>query len=347
MPSRWGSSTFGHRTVIPAFPPPALNDPTRTDLLGSEIHTVVLWLLAFGLVLLWVGAHWLKKRLATKPLQLAAFAARILLGTVAIWVLWQAVSRFLLLATDWSLWTNAFVGALAMEIVLLLYGLERRIISRKLSQLLLWLRLGAVASVLAILVQPVWARESKRTIERKVVVLVDDSGSMQIADQQMSVEERLALAQFYGIDGVKGRADLSEKLAVFTALDQRMEKAKALLEIPEGYGADGEGTVAEREKPAVLQLIKETQEAAAALRRALRERPKLPSDADSVAEDLQRALRGGFDDRLREAANRMEEGMAPEMSVRENFLANLRPRGMGILNWLTRRGPENRPENRP
>ncbi len=289
-----------------------MNDPTRTDLLGSEIHTVVLWLLAFGLVLLWVGAHWLKKRLATKPLQLAAFAARILLGTVAIWVLWQAVSRFLLLATDWSLWTNAFVGALAMEIVLLLYGLERRIISRKLSQLLLWLRLGAVASVLAILVQPVWARESKRTIERKVVVLVDDSGSMQIADQQMSVEERLALAQFYGIDGVKGRADLSEKLAVFTALDQRMEKAKALLEIPEGYGADGEGTVAEREKPAVLQLIKETQEAAAALRRALRERPKLPSDADSVAEDLQRALRGGFDDRLREAANRMEEGKPRE-----------------------------------
>ncbi len=34
-------------------------------------------------------------------------------------------------------------------------------------------------------------------------------------------------------------------------------------------------------------------------------------------------------------SNRMEEGMAPEMSVRENFLANLRPRGMGILNWLS------------
>ena len=32
-------------------------------------------------------------------------------------------------------------------------------------------------------------------------------------------------------------------------------------------------------------------------------------------------------------SNRMEEGMAPEMSVRENFLANLRPRGMSVLSW--------------
>lgn len=32
-------------------------------------------------------------------------------------------------------------------------------------------------------------------------------------------------------------------------------------------------------------------------------------------------------------SNRMEEGMAPEMSVRENFLANLRPRGLKLLSW--------------
>lgn len=32
-------------------------------------------------------------------------------------------------------------------------------------------------------------------------------------------------------------------------------------------------------------------------------------------------------------SNRMEEGMAPDMSVRENLLANLRPRGKGIFSW--------------
>lgn len=32
-------------------------------------------------------------------------------------------------------------------------------------------------------------------------------------------------------------------------------------------------------------------------------------------------------------SNRMEEGMAPDMSVRENMLANLRPRGKGIFSW--------------
>ena len=36
-------------------------------------------------------------------------------------------------------------------------------------------------------------------------------------------------------------------------------------------------------------------------------------------------------------SNRMEEGCMPEMSVRENFLANLRPRGLKILNWLSPR----------
>ncbi len=32
-------------------------------------------------------------------------------------------------------------------------------------------------------------------------------------------------------------------------------------------------------------------------------------------------------------SNRMEEGMAPEMTVGENFLANLRPRGKKLLSW--------------
>ncbi|WP_218938038.1 sugar ABC transporter ATP-binding protein [Actinomyces culturomici] len=36
-------------------------------------------------------------------------------------------------------------------------------------------------------------------------------------------------------------------------------------------------------------------------------------------------------------SNRMEEGMAPTMSVQENFLANMRPRGKGLLAWLNAR----------
>lgn len=34
-------------------------------------------------------------------------------------------------------------------------------------------------------------------------------------------------------------------------------------------------------------------------------------------------------------SNRMEEGCLPELSVRENLLANLRPRGLKILSWLS------------
>ncbi|GAA1390305.1 sugar ABC transporter ATP-binding protein [Luteococcus peritonei] len=39
-------------------------------------------------------------------------------------------------------------------------------------------------------------------------------------------------------------------------------------------------------------------------------------------------------------SNRMEEGMAPEMSVGENFLANLRPLGKRLLSWNSPRSDE-------
>ena len=115
---------------------------TRLDLINSEVHTTVVWLLALGLVGLLAFAHWFKRRLLTRPLQLAGFAIRIIIATVALWAVWQAFSRVILLTTNWALWTHSFIGGLAIEIVLALYQLEKRIVSARVGGFCLAFALG-------------------------------------------------------------------------------------------------------------------------------------------------------------------------------------------------------------
>ena len=85
------------------------------------------------------------------------------------------------------------------------------------------------------LVQPVFGRDVKREETRTVTVLIDDSASMQIADKQMSVEERVSLAQFYGIDAVKNRPALAAQFAQAAAIRLRLERMAAALEAPDGF----------------------------------------------------------------------------------------------------------------
>jgi signal transduction histidine kinase len=177
-------------------PDPAL----RTDLLSAGVPTFVIVLLPLLLGGLWVAGHAVSGRLLKaghpRSAHAGAFAARVAVGTVALWTLWQAVARFIVLETSWSLWTSAFIGALAVEIVTLLFQWEKAIVARGMGRALLALRLLAVALVLLILVQPVLAWTQQRKIERRVVVLVDDSESMQLVDRQATPTEKVELAGF-------------------------------------------------------------------------------------------------------------------------------------------------------
>ena len=177
-------------------PDPAL----RTDLLSAGVPTFVIVLLPLLLGGLWVAGHAVSGRLLRPGLprgaHAGAFAARVAVGTVALWTLWQAVARFIVLETSWSLWTSAFIGALAVEIVTLLFQWEKAIVARGMGRALLALRLLAVALVLLILVQPVLAWTQQRKIERRVVVLLDDSESMQLVDRQATPTEKVELAGF-------------------------------------------------------------------------------------------------------------------------------------------------------
>ncbi len=172
----------------------------RSDLIATP--TAVVALMVVLLLVLWVAAHALGRRFLGqfpgRGPEVGAFAARVAIGTVALWSLWQLVARFITLETTWPLLVNGFVGALALEIVFTLYRWERRVVSPRLGRTLLVLRTVAIAAVLIILAQPVYTWTQNRKIERRVIVAIDDSESMQLVDRQMSATERLDVAAFRG-----------------------------------------------------------------------------------------------------------------------------------------------------
>ena len=307
----------------------------RPDLLGSSIATPVLWMLTAGLFFLWFLTHLFKRRLTTRPLQLGLLAGRIVLGTITLWALYQAISRHLLLETSWPLWTNAFIGALAIEIALVAYQFEKKLVAPRLGRWLLALRLAAIGTVLTILVQPVFARDTTRTIERKVVVLIDDSGSMQIADPQMSVAEKLSLATFYGSQSIKGRPEFESAFTSFSSQVSQLDKALASLALPDGFGADAEATLAATQKPTLTALFKELPEQTETLRKIMREQGNLPPDARQIIADLDRQFNETWTPRLQEAAKALESGKVREAQAKLKQAREVAQRVMDRAPFLT------------
>src|SRR5690242_17550144 len=90
--------------------------PARTDLLGTEVHTTSVWILCGVLIAAWVVSHIISRRtLKTRPLKLAGFAVRTVVGTAAVWSFWQAVARHLVLETSWPLVVCGFIAAFTLE----------------------------------------------------------------------------------------------------------------------------------------------------------------------------------------------------------------------------------------
>src|SRR5688572_17760779 len=213
--------------------------PVRHDLLGNEVHTSSVWIMSGVLIAAWVLSHIITRRyLHTRPLKLAGFGVRTLLGTATIWAFWQAVARHLVLDTTWPLWLCGFIGAFSIETLVSLYQLEKRIVRPGLGRWLLALRLLITAAVLTILVQPVFARNETRRVDRNVVVLVDDSASMQIADKDMPVAEKLAVAAFEGIDVMKQRPEMPKLMGEAKPLAASFEKMAELFKFPDSNSRD-------------------------------------------------------------------------------------------------------------
>jgi hypothetical protein len=188
--------------------------------LPPSIPTAVVILMAVAGVAAWVGLHHLKRRAAGRQMQIALMAAGALVGFLALLAVAQALLRVIVLATNWSIWPVALLGALAVEVILGLFDLERRTVSRGKALALGVLRVGLVVLVILMLTQPIWQWEKERREEHFVAVLVDASASMDVPDTQMTPDEKVALANLVGAAGPVGM-DRLDKVA--TRLRQARE----------------------------------------------------------------------------------------------------------------------------
>ena len=160
-----------------------------------SVPTVVVYLLAAFAIAAWVAAHWFKRRMPTGLWRAAWFAARVVIGFMAMLAVAQALQRGLILATNWPIWPIAMLGALAVEIVLALYAMERRTVSRRMGLALAALRVALVTLVIVMLTQPVRPWTIDKTIQRYVAVLLDNSASMYVPDTQLGASEKMRLAE--------------------------------------------------------------------------------------------------------------------------------------------------------
>ena len=196
-------------------------DFSRTDLIESlspvlaAVGFVFFWALWFASVLL---------RGRAPRFAVALSVVGFLVATTALWFGFQVIGAVFSLATSWSLPAIAVTGALSAEAILWIYAFEKTLVSKKRGRGLLTLRLGALAILILILLQPVRSFIEEREIAREVAILIDDSDSMRLADQRLTPSQKLDLASLFALPGLEKRAPLQRISQEATALDTALAR---------------------------------------------------------------------------------------------------------------------------
>src|SRR5947209_5956186 len=103
--------------------------------------------------------------------------------------------EFQLRGNDWFPWWAAVLAALAaFALILLLYFRERARVSLLRRIVGAVLRTTAVVFLLVLLLRPVLVTEMQCEQPREVVVLIDNSQSMRLRDQRLTLRDRLRVA---------------------------------------------------------------------------------------------------------------------------------------------------------
>ncbi|MCB1130129.1 MAG: hypothetical protein KDN05_03305 [Verrucomicrobiae bacterium] len=110
----------------------------------------------------------------------------------AVWGLLFGASQVVRLAPGWPLWAVALVVAAVVELVLGLGRYELGAVSPSRARWVAGLRLAALAVLVWILIEPTWVRTVTRERDREVVIVYDDSASMELLDDGKS-ESRIAI----------------------------------------------------------------------------------------------------------------------------------------------------------
>jgi hypothetical protein len=215
-------------------------------------------------------------------------AARVVVLAGAVWLAMQASARVLTLATNWPLWGLAIGAAAVLEALLAFYRLERSIVTRRVGALLAGMRLLAAALVLAMLAQPVHTLDLGGDYRRYVAVLVDDSGSMQIADSRLTPTQKMRLGQWLGV--VSGRALDAD--GVVAALSQ----ARAALAVEAEWLTPLGDIKADARQRQMDQRRRKLNDAVVAARKTVEEQSQRLGGALSGAVKLDTATRGAIEE---------------------------------------------------
>ena len=167
--------------------------------LPSGVPTAVVALLAAAGVAAWVALHRWGPRPRRRRMRAAMFALRSAAGFAALLASAQVILRWLLLATTWPIWPVALCGGVAVEAVLALYALERRVVPKRSGRALAALRVALVLLVAGMILQPVYSLSLSDTFPRYVAVLVDGSASMHLPQAQLSGAEKVRIAEMLSV----------------------------------------------------------------------------------------------------------------------------------------------------
>ena len=148
----------------------------------------------------------------------------------ASWGLMELLRKVLHLGTGWPLWTIALITALAVEFIIFLYRYEQSAVGRTKGNWLTALRLLALLALVWMLLQPVFSRKVNRELEQEVVVVLDDSASMDLVDPGATASRYDIAADAINESGLfedlKGRVGVRFMRAARKALGEDEEEAE-------------------------------------------------------------------------------------------------------------------------
>lgn len=168
--------------------------PDATPLASAAVPLAVLLPAAGVLAFAWVRSHvW--SRAAPAQWKIPLFAARTGLGFLALFAAAGLAQTWVTFAAGSRLWPILLCGAVLAEVVMAVGRLERQLAPRRAGVALSLLRVLLVLAVTAMLCQPVLVFEQSRRIQRHVAILLDISGSMRVADNNLTPAEKTRLAE--------------------------------------------------------------------------------------------------------------------------------------------------------
>ena len=202
----------------------------RPELLSAAFPTMVIALLLLIAILIWVAAHRLRHRWQLNGILTTIFMVfRVGLGYVTLWLVCSLLSRGIVFATSWALWAVCLGTAAAVEAILMLYQLERQTVTRRTGLVLVCLRTAMVLLVALMIIQPIIVWEREEVDERIIAILIDESASMDIQDDQLTHSEQIRLAHMFNADLAKRPYDLDGVVAQLGRTINRLNLESASL----------------------------------------------------------------------------------------------------------------------